>query len=163
MRSSGGQSPGQSQSSQYRPNPQQGSAGAGNEPGNRRGRRRRGRERPGPGGGSGNSGGASSERELQGGGQESQYQGELVPVKGLLDLRDEGYGFLRSDGYLPSPRDVYISISQARRFALRKGDYVEGASRPGRLEREVPRPHPHRHHCAASPPTRRVTVPASRT
>jgi transcription termination factor Rho len=51
-------------------------------------------------------------------------------VRGLLDLRDEGYGFLRCDGYLPSNKDVYVSISQARRFALRRGDYVEGACRP---------------------------------
>ena len=55
-----------------------------NEPGNRRGRRRRGRERT-PGGG-----GGGGERELQGGGQEAQYSGELIPVRGLLDLRDEG-------------------------------------------------------------------------
>jgi transcription termination factor Rho len=99
----------------------------GNEPGNRRNRRRRGRDR-GPGG----------ERELQGGGQEAQYSGELVPVKGLLDLRDEGYGFLRAEGYLPSPRDVYVSISQARRFALRKGDYVEGACRPAASNEKFP-------------------------
>jgi transcription termination factor Rho len=96
--------------------------GADSELGNRRSnRRRRGRDRQG-----------SGERELQGagGGQEQQYQGELIPVRGLLDLRDEGYGFLRCDGYLPSNKDVYVSISQARRFALRRGDYVEGACRP---------------------------------
>ena len=106
-----------------------------NDPANRRGRRRRGRERTGPGGGGGGGGG---ERELQGGGQEAQYQGELVPVSGLLDLRDEGYGFVRAEGYLPSPRDVYVSISQARRFALRKGDYVEGASRPAASNEKFP-------------------------
>jgi transcription termination factor Rho len=109
--------------------PQRGQSrpGAGNEPGNRRNRRRRGRDR-----------GAGGERELQGGGQEAQYSGELLPVKGLLDLRDEGYGFLRAEGYLPSPRDVYVSISQARRFALRKGDYVEGASRPAASNEKFP-------------------------
>ncbi len=100
---------------------------AGNEPGNRRNRRRRGRDR-GPGG----------ERELQGGGQEAQYSGELIPVRGLLDLRDEGYGFLRAEGYLPSARDVYVSISQARRFALRKGDYIEGACRPAASNEKFP-------------------------
>jgi transcription termination factor Rho len=103
-----------------------------NEPGNRRGRRRRGRER-GPAGG-----GGGGERELQGGGQEGQYSGELIPVRGLLDLRDEGYGFLRADGYLPSSKDVYISISQARRFALRRGDFVEGASRPAASNEKFP-------------------------
>ena len=112
----------QSQNNQSQGNRQGG--GADSELGNRRSnRRRRGRDRQGGGGG---------ERELQGagGGQEQQYQGELIPVRGLLDLRDEGYGFLRCDGYLPSNKDVYVSISQARRFALRRGDYVEGACRP---------------------------------
>ena len=51
-------------------------------------------------------------------------------MRGLLDLRDEGYGFLRCEGYLPSAQDVYVSISQARRFALRKGDSIEGFCRP---------------------------------
>jgi len=99
---------------------------AGADPGNRRSRRRRGRQTGGHG-----------ERELQGG-SETQYSGELVPVRGLLDLRDEGYGFLRAEGYLPSSRDIYISISQARRFALRKGDYVEGASRPAASNEKFP-------------------------
>jgi transcription termination factor Rho len=116
--------------------PQHSQAGGNpNDPANRRGRRRRGRERTGPGGGTGGGGG---ERELQGGGQEAQYQGELVPVSGLLDLRDEGYGFVRAEGYLPSARDVYVSISQARRFALRKGDYIEGASRPAASNEKFP-------------------------
>ncbi|HVC15195.1 MAG TPA: transcription termination factor Rho [Acidimicrobiales bacterium] len=103
------------------------------EPGNRRNRRRRGRER-GTGGGS-----AGGERDLQGApGQDAPYQGELVEVRGLLDLRDEGYGFVRCDGYLPSSKDVYVSISQARRFALRKGDYVEGACRPASSNEKYP-------------------------
>jgi transcription termination factor Rho len=93
--------------------------------GNRRSRRRRGRDR-GQGG------------ELQGGGQEQPYSGELVEVRGMLDLRDEGYGFLRCDGYLPSSKDVYVSISQARRFALRRGDYVEGACRPASNNEKYP-------------------------
>ncbi len=99
------------------------------EPGNRRNRRRRGRER----------GQVGGERDLQGvASQDAPYQGELVEVRGLLDLRDEGYGFLRCDGYLPSPKDVYVSISQARRFALRKGDYVEGACRPASTSEKYP-------------------------
>jgi transcription termination factor Rho len=93
--------------------------------GNRRSRRRRGRER-GQGG------------ELQGGGQDQPYTGELVEVKGMLDLRDEGYGFLRCEGYLPSSKDVYVSISQARRFALRRGDYIEGACRPATNNEKYP-------------------------
>ena len=87
-----------------------------------------GRERQGGGG----------EGDLQGGGQEQQYQGELIPVQGLLDLRDEGYGFLRCEGYLPSTKDVYVSISQARRFALRKGDSIEGSCRPAGSTEKFP-------------------------
>jgi transcription termination factor Rho len=128
-RVSAGPRPGGGQNRQH---VQQGAGGNGNEPGNRRGRRRRGRER-GPGGG-----GGGGERELQGGGQEAQYSGELIPVRGLLDLRDEGYGFLRAEGYLPSPKDVYISISQARRFAMRRGDFVEGACRPAASNEKFP-------------------------
>ncbi|MDQ6798500.1 MAG: transcription termination factor Rho [Actinomycetota bacterium] len=59
-----------------------------------------------------------------------QFSGEPSPVEGLLDLHDKGYGFLRTAGYLASAKDVYVSVSQVRRFGLRKGDYVKGASRP---------------------------------
>ena len=93
--------------------------------GNRRSRRRRGRDR-GQGG------------ELQGGGLEQPYSGEMVEVRGLLDLRDEGFGFLRCESYLSSPKDVYVSISQARKFALRRGDYVEGACRPASNNEKYP-------------------------
>ncbi len=102
------------------------------EPGNRRSRRRRGRDR--------DRGGDRGDRDLQGqqGAQEGQFQGEPVAVMGLLDLRDEGFGFLRTNGFLPSPKDVYVSISQVRRFALRKGDYVEGTSRPAASSEKYP-------------------------
>jgi len=101
-------------------------SGGDGEVGNRRSRRRRGRDRGQQGG------------ELQGGGQDQPYTGELVEVKGMLDLRDEGYGFLRCEGYLPSSKDVYVSISQARRFALRRGDYIEGACRPASNNEKYP-------------------------
>jgi transcription termination factor Rho len=48
---------------------------------------------------------------------------------GILDVLPEGYGFLRTNGYLPSPGDIYASLSQIRRFGLRKGDQVTGAVR----------------------------------
>ena len=67
-----------------------------------------------------------------------EYQGEPIAVQGLLDLRDEGYGFLRSGGYLPAQKDVYISASQVRRFALRKGDFVQGTSRPQASNEKYP-------------------------
>jgi len=115
---------------QHRSQAPQSQPGGPGDVGNRRGRRRRGRER-----GGGERGG---ERELQGSANADSYQGELVEVKGLLDLRDEGYGFLRCDGYLPSTRDIYVSISQARRFALRKGDQIEGACRPASNNEKYP-------------------------
>jgi transcription termination factor Rho len=78
------------------------------------------------------------ERDLQGSGQDQQFQGEPVPVAGLLDLNDQGYGFLRARGYLPSADDAYVSISQVRRFALRKGDRIEGACRPAGTTEKYP-------------------------
>jgi transcription termination factor Rho len=90
------------------------------EPGNRR-RRRRGRDRGG-----------------QGQGQDEPFQGEPVEVEGFLDLRDEGYGFLRVNGYLPTPDDVYVSVKQSRQFALRKGDRIKGASRPATRNEKNP-------------------------
>jgi len=49
---------------------------------------------------------------------------------GILELTDDGYGFLRCDGLRPSLSDVYVSQSQIRRFMLRTGDYVMGQVRP---------------------------------
>jgi transcription termination factor Rho len=94
--------------------------GDGNEPGNRR-RRRRGRNR----------GGESTQ-------QVEEYTGEPVDVEGLLDLRDEGYGFLRVRGSLPSKEDIYVSVKQARQFGLRKGDHIKGASRPAQRNEKNP-------------------------
>jgi transcription termination factor Rho len=48
---------------------------------------------------------------------------------GILDLLPEGYGFLRTSGYLPGDKDVYVSVSQVRRFHLRKGDEIMGSVR----------------------------------
>jgi len=49
---------------------------------------------------------------------------------GVLDIVQEGIGFLRSDHLLPGPEDVYVSQSQIRRFGLRTGDMVIGQVRP---------------------------------
>jgi transcription termination factor Rho len=51
---------------------------------------------------------------------------------GILDVVDEGYGFMRRHGLLPSAEDVYVSSSQVRRFGLRVGDRVSGAVRAPR-------------------------------
>jgi transcription termination factor Rho len=56
----------------------------------------------------------------------------LAYASGILDIVDEGYGFMRRHGLLPSPEDVYVSSSQVRRFALRIGDRVTGAVRAPR-------------------------------
>ena len=89
----------------------------GAEPGNRR-RRRRGRGRD--------------------EGPEEAWDGEPVAVEGFLDMRDEGYGFLRTSGYKPSKADAYVSVKQARQFGLRKGDHLTGASRPANRSEKNP-------------------------
>ena len=66
------------------------------------------------------------------------YAGELVEVEGLLDLRDDGYGFLRTKGYHASPNDVYVSINQVRRYHLRKGDTIAGGYRPAASNEKYP-------------------------
>ncbi len=50
-------------------------------------------------------------------------------VEGILEVLPDGYGFLRGDNYLPSPKDVYISPVQIRRFKLDTGDMIKGISR----------------------------------
>ena len=58
--------------------------------------------------------------------------GECGDAEGVLEIHPDGYGFLRSDNYLPGPKDVYVSIAQIRRFNLKTGDLVTGKTRPGR-------------------------------
>ncbi len=106
----------------------QGGGGGGNqsddaEPGNRK-RRRRGR----------NQGREQEEENVP----VANWDGEPVDVAGLLDLRDEGYGFLRLSGALPSRDDVYVSVKQVRQFGMRKGDRVTGASRPANRNEKNP-------------------------
>jgi len=57
---------------------------------------------------------------------------EGVEVTGVLEILEEGFGFLRSPdySYLPSSDDVYVSPSQIKRFALRTGDTIVGHARP---------------------------------
>ena len=105
---------------QIDPEDERASYGDGNQTRGRR-RRRRGR------------GGQEGE-----GRQAQEPVGDPVPVQGLLELRDEGYGFLRTRGYLASAHDVYVSASQVRRFNLRKGDFVEGFSRPQASNEKYP-------------------------
>ncbi|HEY7931347.1 MAG TPA: transcription termination factor Rho [Acidimicrobiales bacterium] len=66
------------------------------------------------------------------------YNGELLEVEGLLDLRDDGYGFLRTRGFHASSGDVYVSINQVRKYHLRKGDQLTGAYRPAQSNEKYP-------------------------
>jgi transcription termination factor Rho len=55
----------------------------------------------------------------------------LIPIAGILDVL-ENYAFVRTTGYLSGPNDVYVSLSQVRKYGLRKGDVIEGAVRQPR-------------------------------
>jgi transcription termination factor Rho len=97
---------------------------------NRRRRRRKGgrRDEMGPQG--------DDRYEIESGETFEPVSTEPVAVSGYLDLRDEGYGFLRVNGYLPHRDDAYISVKQTRQHGLRKGDHVTGMARPaGRGEK----------------------------
>nr|WP_216077209.1 transcription termination factor Rho [Isoptericola sediminis] len=61
----------------------------------------------------------------------------LLPVAGILDIRDN-YAFVRTSGYLPGPKDVYVSMNQVRKSGLRRGDAVVGAIRQPRDGEEPP-------------------------
>jgi transcription termination factor Rho len=62
-----------------------------------------------------------------------------APVRtGVLDVLPEGYGFLRTTGYLPGPEDIYVSLSQIRRFGLRRGDEITGKVRNPRDNEKYP-------------------------
>lgn len=56
----------------------------------------------------------------------------FVETEGILDILTDGYGFLRTNGYLPSEGDVYVGLATIRRNGLRKGDYITGQTRPAR-------------------------------
>ena len=85
------------------------------EPGNRR-RRRRGRPD----------------------GQDDSWDGEPVSIEGYLDLRNEGYGFLRTTGFRPSKQDAYVAVKQVKQFDLRRGDYLVGGARPANRSEKNP-------------------------
>ena len=87
------------------------------EPGNRR-RRRRARDR---------------DRD-----HDEGWSGDSIDVEGMLDLRDEGYGFLRVDGCLPNRNDAYVPVKTIRQFGLRRGDHLRGTSRPANRAEKNP-------------------------
>ena len=65
--------------------------------------------------------------------QDKQYEFDGILIgTGVLEMMQDGYGFLRSSdyNYLTSPDDIYVSQSQIKLFGLKTGDVVEGAIRP---------------------------------
>ncbi len=50
-------------------------------------------------------------------------------ASGILEILPDGYGFIRSNGYLPGEEDVYVAPSQIKKFNIKTGDYVSGSKR----------------------------------
>ena len=50
-------------------------------------------------------------------------------VEGILEVLEDGYGFIRSDNYLSGPDDVFVSPTFIRKFNLKTGDWIRGKSR----------------------------------
>jgi len=62
----------------------------------------------------------------------------FVEVTGILDILPEGYGFIRTSGYLPGDGDVYCAMSLIRRAELRRADMVRGRTRPPKESEKYP-------------------------
>ncbi|MEA2015963.1 MAG: transcription termination factor Rho [Actinomycetota bacterium] len=75
-------------------------------------------------------GGSVKERRERKHGKRAEFDLYKERMKGILDILADGYGFLRTGGYLSGSNDIYVSQSQIRRFRLRQGDEVYGQVRP---------------------------------
>ena len=64
--------------------------------------------------------------------EELLASGDYEEGSGVLELHPDGYGFLRASNFLPSSRDIYVSMAQIRRLGLRTGDLIQGKVRPQR-------------------------------
>jgi transcription termination factor Rho len=109
----------------------------------KRERRRKNRGGSGQGGQGGQSGqqyGGQPHGGQQPGGQLSYGEtvGDLGVRDGILDLLPEGYGFLRTGGYLAGNQDVYVSQSIVRRHDLRRGDRIAGPVRRNKANDKYP-------------------------
>jgi len=62
----------------------------------------------------------------------------FIEITGVLDVLPEGYGFVRTGGYLPGDHDVYVSMSVVRRNELRRGDMIRGQVRPPKETEKYP-------------------------
>jgi len=73
-----------------------------------------------------------TQQQTDGEKQQEGYPTELdsgMTAKGILEVMSDGFGFIRSDNFLPGENDVYVAPSQIRRFNLRTGDIIEGNTR----------------------------------
>ena len=64
--------------------------------------------------------------------EEEKFPSELdsgTPANGILEVMQDGYGFIRCANYLPGDNDVYVAPSQIRRFNMKTGDIIEGNTR----------------------------------
>jgi transcription termination factor Rho len=128
---------------QHMTRPREGAEGDGRDgfgEGRSRRRRRRGRDRGGFEGAPAEGGQQPREREREREREPRPFEpaGEPIEVQGLLEIRDEGYGFMRTGGFLAGRSDVYVSASQIRRFGMRKGDHLKGATRPAASNEKYP-------------------------
>ena len=62
--------------------------------------------------------------------QSNPNESGLIKAEGCLEIVSEGFGFLRTNNYLPSLEDIYVSNTQIRKFQLQTGDLVSGMVRP---------------------------------
>ncbi len=108
----------------------------------KRERRRKNRSGTGQGaqGGQGGQQHGGQGGQLYGGPQQSFAEpvGDLGVRDGILDLLPEGYGFLRTGGYLAGSQDVYVSQSLVRRHDLRRGDLIAGPARRNKANDKFP-------------------------
>jgi transcription termination factor Rho len=81
------------------------------------------------GGGTGGGGGGGSTETVEREPRERRPESPPVDKVGILDVLPDGFGFLRTQGFVQSDDDVYVSLSQIRRFGLRRGDEIAGQVR----------------------------------
>jgi transcription termination factor Rho len=132
---------------------QGGQGGPGDQQPMSRSRAKRERRRKNRGGGGGGQQGGQQGGHQQGGYQQGGHQqgghqpggqsygepvGDLGVRDGILDLLPEGYGFLRTGGYLAGNQDVYVSQSLVRRHDLRRGDRIAGPVRRNKPNDKFP-------------------------
>jgi len=99
------------------------------QPGDRQQNQQGGQQRQQQGGGKGKNrrGRDRGDRDKQR--QEPHDDRPAIPCAGILDVLPDGFGFLRTNGFTQGDRDVYVSLSQIRRFGLRRGDEIQGQVR----------------------------------